>query len=245
MKNRVLSDSDVKQFSDIINNMYKVLPEMMKRKIPGSEVQAAFAIDYLINRHKDKKILCVGSYEDVACAYLKVKGIKMIEIDPVINSDLHTFKESTKKKFDIIFSVSVIEHVEDDEQFIKDICQLMNVGGIGLLTMDFLDNQPVIKYTDLVNQFLTAEGVKNGIRMGREKRMELRRLQDQMKQYPSNTKPKEDCRLYTVEDYKRLSKVMKEYDCFMVDEISADVEPYFEHDGCKYSFSTMVFRKLR
>ncbi len=238
MKNRILSEKDKKQFSGIIEDMYKVLPEMMKRKIPGSEVQTAFAIDYLLNRSKNKKVLCVGSYEDVTCVYLKTKGINIVEIDPVINYDLHTFKSNTKDKFDIIFSVSVIEHVQDDELFIKDICELLNTGGVGLLTMDFLENQPT---NDSTINFLTVEGIKNGIRMGREKRMELRRLQDAMSKFKV---PVGDYRLYTTSDYKRLSNVMEKYSCFMVDEIVADVEPYFEYNNCKYSFSTMVFRKV-
>jgi hypothetical protein len=244
MRNRVLSDKDRKLYSSLIETMYKEIPEIMNLKFKRSEVQAAFILDQILNIDlKNKKILCVGYDEDPVYYYLLKKNIKVIGIDPRFNYDLHTFMPTTSDKFDIIFSTSVIEHVQDDEQFMKDLCQLMNAGGIGLLTMDFLDNQPAIKYADLTNQFLTAEGVKNGIRMGREKRMELRRLQDQAnKEYK---KPPTDIRFYNTTDYKRLSKVMSEFNCILVDEICADVEPDFELAGCKYSFSTMVFKKLR
>ena len=50
-------------------------------------------------------------------------------------------KPSVKSQsFDIIISTSVIEHVEDDEQFINEMAYLLRVGGSGILTCDFKDN---------------------------------------------------------------------------------------------------------
>lgn len=244
MKNRILTNSDRKKFKPIIDKMFTTLPKEMSRKISEANVQQAFMVDFIYPKFKDKKILCVGSFEDTAYEYLKTLGVKMVGIDPRINYDLHTYKSKTSEKFDLIFSTSVIEHVEYDGEFIRDICELMNVGGIGVLTTDFLENQPIENITD---QFLTANGIKNGIRMGREKRMELRRLQDEQKNKATIVKkPNEDYRLYTSSDYKRISKILEEYNCFFVDEFTANSEPDFElFPGCKYSFSTMVFRKLR
>jgi hypothetical protein len=241
MRNRILSDKDRKLYSGLVEEMYKEIPEIMNLKFKRSEVQAAFILDQILKIDlKDKRILCVGYDEDPVYFYLKKKGIEVVAIDPRFNYDLHTFFSTTTDKFDIIFSTSVIEHVEDDEQFIKDYCTLLKPNGIGILTADFLEN-----YVDsrVVDQFLTKEGIRNGILLGREKRMELRRLQDQAAK--ECKKPPTDVRFYNSRDYKRLSKIMSEYGCFFVDEFCADVEPDFELAGCKYSFSTMVFKKLK
>jgi hypothetical protein len=244
MRNRVLSDKDRKLYSGLVETMYKEIPEIMNLKFKRSEVQAAFILDQILNIDlKNKKILCVGYDEDPVFFYLKKKDIKVSGIDPRFNYDLHSFMVQTTEKFDIIFATSVMQHVEDKEQFISDFGMLLKPSGSGILTVDFLENQPIVNITD---QFLTANGIKNGIRMGREKRMELRRLQDQQVKTVQNfNKPSSDYRLYTTEDYKRLSKILVGYNCFFVDEIYADVEPDFELAGCKYSFSTMVFKKLR
>jgi SAM-dependent methyltransferase len=61
---------------------------------------------------------------------------------------------------------------------------------------------------------------------------------------PKDKKPAVDYRLYTTRDYKRLAKIIEKHSCFFIDEIIADVQPDFEYEGCQYSFSTMIFKKL-
>lgn len=56
-------------------------------------------------------------------------------------------------------------------------------------------------------------------------------------------KPSVDWRLYTSKDYKRLQQIMARDDCYLIDEPQLGAETDFEFEGCKYSFSTMVFRK--
>jgi 2-polyprenyl-3-methyl-5-hydroxy-6-metoxy-1,4-benzoquinol methylase len=63
-------------------------------------------------------------------------------VDPVLNYDLNTFmnKPSTiKNSYDVVFSTSVIEHVKDDELFIKQIHSLLAPGGTAILTCDYKD----------------------------------------------------------------------------------------------------------
>lgn len=62
---------------------------------------------------------------------------------------------------------------------------------------------------------------------------------------PGIPKPSVDYRLYTSADYKRLSKVAGDRNCFFLDELIPDVTPYFHYENADYSFSTMVFKKLR
>jgi SAM-dependent methyltransferase len=141
--NRVLTNEDRELYSLTIKNMFGFCPEMMSRKISEANVQQAFVFEavrgaMLKSGGVKVPLLCVGSFEDTACASLKASGIPIFEIDPDVNGlDLHKFFVGTDDKFDIIFSTSVIEHVKDDEQFISEICQLLLPGGQAILTMDF------------------------------------------------------------------------------------------------------------
>lgn len=230
MKNRILSDKDRLMFAPLMEEMRKTIPELMVKKIPRSEVQATFVLDYILKFGKNKKILCIGCDEDLVYEYLNKIGVKVTAIDPLINYDLHTFYLKTQDKFDIIFSVSVMEHVKDDEQFIKEICDLLNINGIALLTMDFFEGYGEPR--------LTLDEVKRNIRLGRSVGTRFETSKERFKNLSTNV------RLYTSADYKRLSKIVEDSDCFFVDEFIADVEPDFEIVGCKYNFSTMVFKKL-
>jgi SAM-dependent methyltransferase len=103
---------------------------------------SAFVFDsaYNLSQKQSTKILSVGAFEVTAAIALKKLGFQIEFIDPVINYDLSTFmtKPSLKgQNYDVIISTSVIEHVKDDEKFIKDIAFLLKVGGWGILTCDF------------------------------------------------------------------------------------------------------------
>ena len=128
----------------------------------------------------------------------------MVGIDPVINYDLRTYINNGREPFDIVFATSVLEHVEDDEGFIADICELLKLNGYGILTMDF----------------------NNDYRVG-------------------DPLPVTDIRFYTKYDLEfRLTKILTSHDCDLVDIPDWTGEPEFTHDGCNYSFSTFVFRKI-
>jgi hypothetical protein len=139
--NRVLNDEARQIYRSEIEWITKLSPEIIKRKIPRANVQQAFIFDS-IRRHIRPwdRVLCVGSYEDTASDSLKKLGYQIEEIDPQINCDLESFfsKPETKPEtYDLIFSTSVIEHVADDEGFIKRIVQLLKPGGKAFLTFDF------------------------------------------------------------------------------------------------------------
>jgi len=150
--NRILTNTDRKEFESLIDKMFEYCPETMSRKIPEANVQQAFALDYVLKllllSPDDLSILCVGSYEDTALETLQKMGYSVIPIDPAINMDLASFRRSVTLNevpdtFDIIFSVSTIEHVKDDEGFIDDICNLLSPGGIAILTCDFKNDYKV------------------------------------------------------------------------------------------------------
>lgn len=143
--NRILDDKARIEYSTTIAKLFELAPDMMARKIAEANVQQAFvfdAVQFFASSLSSPKILCVGSYEDTAAASLKQIGFQFKEIDPAINYDLNKFfrKWSTRKgSYDIVFSTSVLEHVQNDEQFIQQIAQLLAPGGTAILTCDFND----------------------------------------------------------------------------------------------------------
>lgn len=139
--NTILTDVQRKAYEATIAELFKLCPETMSRKIPRANVQQAFVLDTVKKlSNTDSKILSVGSYEDTASESLVKLGYQLTEIDPNINMDLNKFFHSTQDKFDIILSTSVIEHVEDDELFIDQICKLLKVGGHAVITCDYRDD---------------------------------------------------------------------------------------------------------
>jgi len=138
--NRILTNKDREDLKPLIEKMFEWCPETMSRKIAEANVQQAFALEYIMKLlavDEDMSALCVGSFEDTTSESLVAQGHDIVNIDPLENVDLATFRKSTDEKFDIIFSVSVIEHVFDDEEFIDDICNLLSEKGIAVLTCDF------------------------------------------------------------------------------------------------------------
>jgi SAM-dependent methyltransferase len=148
--NTLLDNTQRAIYGDTIKKLFTITPEMMSRKIPEANVQQAFIFDAVVAHAKDQEsgidILSVGCFEDTASdALMKLAedNTRIEGIDPSINYDLNTFFNlpSTKKnKYDIIFSTSVLEHVEDDETFIKQVYELLKPGGVCFLTVDFNDN---------------------------------------------------------------------------------------------------------
>jgi SAM-dependent methyltransferase len=166
--NRLLTDSDRDKYKPTIDLMFKLCPEMMARKISEANVQQAFVFDTFANVfHEDGSSLSIGCFEDTAFASLVEYGYEIVGIDPVINHSLHDYYISnSEKRFNVIFSTSVIEHVENDEQFIDEICKLLAPGGTAILTMDFRNDYTPgmpLPYSDV--RFYTENDLR--FRLGR------------------------------------------------------------------------------
>jgi SAM-dependent methyltransferase len=95
----------------------------------------------------EPRILAVGSYEDTAIETLKVKGYSVEEVDPNVNGlDLDEFYKSpgtVSQSYDMILSVSVLEHVPDDRAFVRTLAALLAPGGVAILTVDFSNAYPM------------------------------------------------------------------------------------------------------
>lgn len=159
MINRTLTDIDREAYKGTIARMYKHVPEMSGNKIASALVQQAFVYDLSIEVAPKPcpMILSAGSYQDTAAELLRYDGYAVYDVDPVINTYLHTFRNRTSNKYDVIISTSVLEHTTNDEEFIADICDLLVSGGIAILTCDYKDDYKVgnpVPYTS--NRFYTS-----------------------------------------------------------------------------------------
>lgn len=142
--NRILNDQARRQYLSSVRFMWKMVPEIMRKKIAEANVQQGFVFDtavHFADQVGDKcRLLSVGAFEDTAFLTLQKMGYMIDAVDPNINYDLATFKTRPCVKpasYDVIISTSVIEHVEDDESFVRDIGDLLKPGGIAVLTCDF------------------------------------------------------------------------------------------------------------
>lgn len=152
--NTILTNEARKDYQEFIDVMKKLVPDMMNRKISEANVQQAFVFDRVHDLYEEgDSILSVGCFEDTAYAALVEWGYEIDGIDPDVDGNtLESFFNSTDKKYNIIFSTSVIEHVQNDEQFIDMICKLLKSGGYAVLTTDFRDDYTPtmpLPYTDL------------------------------------------------------------------------------------------------
>jgi SAM-dependent methyltransferase len=145
MYNKILDDNQRNIYDKSIKELHELCPITIKRKIDRANIQQAFVLKTVQQlASKNSEILCVGSYDDTASESLIKLGYDVLEIDPVINLDLHKYyTDNPDKKFDIIISTSVIEHVEDDERFVDEICKLLKPNGFGILTCDFNDSYKI------------------------------------------------------------------------------------------------------
>jgi len=144
--NRILDNQARAQYKPVIDQMEVLVPEIMASKIPAANIQQAYifdAVKHFASQFQSPRMLCVGSYDDSASASLKKLGYTIEEVDPQVNGmDLNMFfnlPSTREASYDIIFSTSVLEHVEDDELFMSQMAQLLKPRGVGLLTCDYND----------------------------------------------------------------------------------------------------------
>jgi SAM-dependent methyltransferase len=144
--NRILDNAARETYKPIIEQMMRIVPVMMAKKIPEANIQQAFVLDTAVKfakTYQAPKILAVGSYEDTAVAVLKALGHKVTDVDPVLNYDLNTYltkPHAANERFDVVVSTSVIEHVFDDVRFCQDIASVLKPGGVAILTCDYKDD---------------------------------------------------------------------------------------------------------
>ncbi len=160
--NRILDNKAREQYDAVIKILCQFSPDEMSRKIPEANIQQAFVFETVRNisrKFSNPHILSVGCYEDTALLGLQKLGFEVDGIDPLLNYDLNTFMTKPgvlQNKYDIIFSTSVIEHVENDNKFVKEIAEMLNPGGFAVLTCDYKqDYKPGDKIPNVDFRFYT------------------------------------------------------------------------------------------
>jgi SAM-dependent methyltransferase len=145
--NTILDDHARRHYEPATRTLWALAPEMMARKIAAANVQQSFMLAAVLVLAKDlprSQLLSVGCYEDTAYEAIRQMAIPIRGIDPNVDGlDLSTFvKENANllNTFDLVFSTSVIEHVEDDVSFAEHIASLLKPGGVAVLTCDFLNS---------------------------------------------------------------------------------------------------------
>ncbi len=162
--NRILDNQARAEYDQVIKLLCQLCPDEMSRKITEANIQQAFVFETVRNlsaQFQSPRILSVGAYEDTAFIGLQKLGFTVEGIDPVLNYDLTTYLSKPGVKelgFDIIFSTSVIEHVKEDDQFVKEIASLLKPGGFAVLTCDYNQNyKPGDKIPRVDFRFYTKE----------------------------------------------------------------------------------------
>jgi SAM-dependent methyltransferase len=143
--NTILDDRARQHYLPATKTLWSLVPDMMKRKIPAANVQQSFMLAAVLELGVTlprAKVLCVGCFEDTAYESLLRMGYSVEGLDPNVDGrDLSAFVSQNPASlgtYDVVFSTSVIEHVEDDEQFVSQIAALLREGGVAILTCDFL-----------------------------------------------------------------------------------------------------------
>jgi SAM-dependent methyltransferase len=177
--NTILYDPQREYYRTTIAHIEQLCPEMHKRKMERANIQQAFVYETVneeINVNMARNIFCAGYYEDTAYEALKANNILNLQgIDPKFDYTLHQYCELSEKLhevhnqisdvkgfFDVAFSTSVIEHVEDDKEFLTDFISLIKPGGLGVLTLDFqFGYKPGDPLPPTTLRFYTEEIIKN------------------------------------------------------------------------------------
>jgi len=174
--NKILDDRSRTAYSDAINDLAQHVPDMLARKIERANIQQGFALDTaqrFLAECPNARILAAGSFEDTAVASLCELGFQIDEIDPNVNGmtllDFYRAPGARLGSYDLCLSVSVLEHVADDEQFVRIISEFLRPGGLAVLTVDFKESwrpgqiKPIVDhrlYTthDLRDRLINAMG---------------------------------------------------------------------------------------
>ena len=157
--NKILDDRSRTAYAAAIADLHKYAPEMMSRKIERANIQQGFALETAyryLETIENPRILAAGSFEDTAVEALKAQGYRVDAIDPNDNGmtllEYYLSPDARLGSYDLALSVSVLEHVEQDEQFLRLMSEFLKPGGLAVLTVDFKeswkpgDNKPIVDH---------------------------------------------------------------------------------------------------
>ena len=123
-------DDQLKALLDLENfpDYYRLLLEKIQLDIGRRVLEVGAGIGQLTPMLVDSDyVLCLEKNE-IYCGYLRerVKGFEGIE---VINEDFFKWESDSSKSFDTVISVNILEHINDDERFLKKVWDHLEPGG--------------------------------------------------------------------------------------------------------------------
>jgi SAM-dependent methyltransferase len=164
--NRVLSNRDRQRLRPVIEDLTALCPDIMSRKFPQAVFQNAFIFEQARRLAKTgDRIILIGGYEDPIGPSLQQLGFDVTITDPFIDGrssdDVLVDSIRDSKVYDLVISCSVIEHVEQDFDFVKAIYELLAPGGTALLTTDYRDGwNPSIRKPSSDVRLYTSERLR-------------------------------------------------------------------------------------
>src|SRR5678816_3132100 len=142
-RSRILQPSDVAQMSGdlarIVDWKFDTrAPQHNARKVEYTAVLEA--VEQITFDSPSKVIVDVGGAGSPLPDMVKeITGIRPLVIDPaddVANCDLTSYLQLNPPLANIVLCISVIEHVQDEAQFLYELTSLLAPGGWLVLTMD-------------------------------------------------------------------------------------------------------------
>ena len=123
-------DDQLKALLDLENfpDYYRLLLEKIQLDIGRRVLEVGAGIGQLTPMLVDSDyVLCLEKNE-IYCGYLRerVKGFEGIE---VVNEDFFKWESDSSKSFDTVISVNILEHINDDERFLKKVWDHLEPGG--------------------------------------------------------------------------------------------------------------------
>ena len=129
--NRILDDAARRMYAPMISFLHSIAPEIMAREIEAANVQQAFVFDAAGSLCRTAPRFCASAVSRTPLSCSQGDGGRVEEIDPVTNFDLDEFVErpsTARESYDVVFATSVLEHVEDDEKFMRPASEMLKPG---------------------------------------------------------------------------------------------------------------------
>jgi SAM-dependent methyltransferase len=143
--NRVLTPADREALRPAIAELARLCPDIMARKIPEAAFQNAFIFAQAKHTlRQGDSVVVVGGFEDPIGPALRELGYDVDISDPHLDGrDARAvWLDSVRsgRRYDVVVCCSVIEHADDEAQFVRQLYQVLRPGGVALLTTDFRDD---------------------------------------------------------------------------------------------------------
>lgn len=144
--NRNLSALDKYTLSSSVNLFETLVPSLFKIKSPELLFPNAFVFEQAKSlAKKTDNIIVIGGFEDPTGYALQALGYNVVITDPLLDGrDMSiVWQESvlSAEQYDFVICSSVLEYVEDDISFIKQMYDILKPNGVAMLTTSYRSDE--------------------------------------------------------------------------------------------------------